>query len=156
MQRTKACNIRKATYDDILDIAYLGKKFAKESQNSGLGWSQEKVFNSLHDAVQRDDFLILVMEKDDEVIGFFAGLVTPCFFSDAKQAVDLAWFVHKDHRGSREALGMIDMYEEWAKKSGAVFVNMVNLDVLNGDKVRKMYEKRGYRLVENTFAKELN
>jgi len=50
---------------------------------------------------------------------------------------------------------MIDLYEEWAESRQAVCTNLVNLDMLRADKVAKLYEKKGYTLVENTFTKEL-
>lgn len=155
MARTGAYNVRQATEDDILDIAYIGKKFVKESQNTHLGWSQDKVIQTLQEVIHRDDFLNLVLEKDEEIVGFFTAFATPSFFSDKLQAVELAWYVLPDHRKSRQSLKMLDEYEKWAKERGITQINMINLDVLNRDKVAKTYEKKGYKMTENTFSKEL-
>ena len=155
MPRTKDYSIRKATKEDVIDLAILGKQFVKESQNELLGWNSSKVYDSLLDAVGRDDFGIFVLCADTEVVGMFLCFVTPCFFSDVKQAVEIAWYVDPEHRGSKRALQMLEMYEQWAKEHDAVCVNLVNLDVLRGDKVAKLYNRMGYKLVENTFTKEL-
>jgi GNAT superfamily N-acetyltransferase len=156
MPRTKAYNTRPATKEDVIDLAILGKQFVKESKNNYLGWDATKVYNSLFDVIERDDFCVIVLEEEEDgVVGMFIALVTPCFFSNLKQAVEIVWYVDPDHRGSRTALKMLSMYEEWADFRDAVCVNLVNLDILNGEKVKKMYERKGYRLVENTFVKEL-
>ena len=155
MPRTKDYSIRKATKEDIIDLTILGKQFVKESQNELLGWSSSKVYDFLLDAVDRDDFGIFVLCANTEVVGMFLCLITPCFFSDVKQAVDIAWYVDPKHRGSRKAIQMLEVYEEWAKERGAVCTNLINLDVLRGDRVAKLYKRMGYKLVENTFIKEL-
>ncbi len=120
-----------------------------------LGWNSSKVYDSLFDAVGRDDFGIFVLCADTEVVGMFLCFVTPCFFSDVKQAVEIAWYVDPEYRGSKMAAKMLKIYEQWAKERDAVCVNLVNLDVLRGVKVAKLYERMGYKMVENTFMKEL-
>jgi GNAT superfamily N-acetyltransferase len=156
MPRTKDYNIRTATEDDMMDLYILGKQFLKESGNLELlGWNGTKVQDSLFDAITREDFGVFVLCNGVEVVGMLVCFVTPCFFSDTKQAVEIAWYVDPDHRGSKKAHEMIDHYEEWARELGAVCVNMMNLEISKADKVAKMYERRGYTLAENTFVKEI-
>jgi len=156
MPKTKGYDIREATEEDVIDLAILGKQFAKESQNLQLlGWNSAKVYNSLFDAINRDDFYILVLTHGKEIVGMLITFVAPCFFSEAVQATEIVWYVDPDHRGSRVSIGMLDLFEEWARTKEAVCANLMNLDVLNAEKVAKMYTKRGYKLAENTFVKEL-
>jgi len=156
MPRTGDYSLRFATKEDVIPLAILGKQFTKESKNSKLfGWNMQKVYDSLFNIIDRDDFCVICLVNDAEVVGMLIALVTPCFFSDVSQAVEIAWYIDPDHRGTRVALKMINEYERWAKEAGAVCTNMINLEVLNGDKVARMYNKRGYTLVENTFLKEL-
>lgn len=160
MQRTEDCSselysIREATEHDVIDLAILGKEFVKESQNSFLGWNSSKVYDALFDAIQREDFHIVVLQADTEIVGMLVCFVTPCFFSDVKQAVEIVWYVTPEHRGSKKALQMLEHYEQWAKEQGAVCVNLVNLEILRGDRVAKLYKRLGYHLVENTFMKGL-
>ena len=155
MPRTKDYSIRKATKEDVIDLAILGKQFVKESQNGFLGWSSSKVYDSLFDAVERDDFGIFVLCADTEVVGMLIAFVAPCCFSDVVQASEITWYVDPEHRGSRMAIKMLDYFEEWAKDQGAVCANLGNLDVLNGDRVARLYNSIGYRLITNTFVKEL-
>ena len=155
MPRTKDYSVREAVEDDVIEFHVLGKMFVRESKNNFLGWSAIKVHDSLLDAIGREDFCVFALQCDNEIVGMFIGFVAPCFFSDVIQATEIVWYVEPDHRGSRKALEMLDLFEEWAEFKGAVCSNLMNLDVLNADKVAKMYNKRGYRLVENTFVKEL-
>ena len=138
MPRTKDYSIREATEEDVIDLAILGKQFVKESQNEMLGWSSSKVYNSLFDAVERDDFGVFVLSVDDEVVGMFLCFITPCFFSDAMQAVEIAWYVDPGHRGSKKAYQMLELYEQWAKDHKAVCANLVNLNVLEGEMVARV------------------
>jgi len=155
MPRTKAYNVRLATENDIIDISILGKQFAKESGNARLGWDHTKVFNSLANAITREEFLILVLEYDDEIVGMFIGFIAECFFSLKTQSCELSWYVTPDHRGTKAAFEMVDIYEQWARDGGATMANLINLDILNADKVAKFYRRKGYTLAENTFVKEL-
>ena len=155
MPRTKDYSVRTATKEDVIDLAILGKQFVKESQNEFLGWDSNKVYNSLFDAVQREDFCIFVLCADDEIVGMLIGFVTPCFFSSVLQAVEITWYIAPEHRGSKMAISMIEDYERWAEDRGAICANLMNLEVLKGDKVARFYGRLGYKLVENTFMKEL-
>lgn len=149
-------DIRQAVKEDLLDVTYMVKRFVKESQNTHLGWNQDKVYSSLCEMVGRDDFLILLLEHEDDIVGMFIAFAVPCMFSDKLQAVELAWYVLPDHRASRKSLKMIDMYEDWAKERNVALLNMINLDVINPEKAARFYERKGYKLAENTFTKELN
>jgi len=156
MPKTKAYNVRVATEKDIIDLTILGKQFVKESQYYDLlGWDASKVHITLTNAMEREDFEIFCFCCDSEVVGLLACFVTPCFFSETIQAVEMLWYVDPEHRGSKEAQQLLDHYEEWAKEKKAVVVNLINLDVLNAEKVGRLYERRGYRQIENTFIKEL-
>jgi len=155
MPKTKGYNIRQATKEDVIDLTILGKQFVKESQNELLGWNSTKVHYSLLDAIDRDDFAVLVLEHKTEVVGMFIGFIAPCFFSDSLQAAEIVWYIDPKHRGSRIAYEMIDLFEEWAGFREAVCTNLMNLNVLKGDKVAKLYGRMGYKMVENTFTKEL-
>jgi len=155
MPKTKDYSIHEATKEDAIDLAILGKQFVKESQNELLGWNSTKVFASLLDAISRDDFGVFILRHETEIVGMLISFVAPCFFSDVVQASELVWYVDPDHRGSKEARYMVELYEQWAVEHGAVCSILVNLNVLKGDKVAKLYGRMGYKMVENTFVKEL-
>ena len=155
MPKTEDYSIDLANEEDVIDLVILGKEFAKEAQVGFLGWSNDKVSRSLSDAIARDDFLVVVMRHRTEAVGMLVAFVTPCFFSDAMQAVEIVWYATPEHRGTKGAHRMVEHYEKWAKEAGAVCTNLSNLDILKADRVRKLYERKGYRLTENTFIKRL-
>ncbi|MHA2084301.1 MAG: GNAT family N-acetyltransferase [Candidatus Thorarchaeota archaeon] len=156
MPRTEDYNIREAVEEDVIDLTILGKQFLKETKNDRfLGWNSTKAHNFFLDAANREDFGVFVLCNGNEIVGMFVCFATPCFFSDAVQAVEIVWYVDPEHRGSKEALKLLDVYEEWARKHGAVCANLMNVDILKGAKVAKLYGRKGYTLTENTFVKEL-
>jgi len=85
----------------------------------------------------------------------FVGFIVECFFSTKTQSCELSWYVTPEHRGSKTAFEMVDIYEQWARDGGATIANLINLDMLNADKVAKFYKRKGYTLAENTYIKEL-
>lgn len=154
MPETKGYNIRLAELTDTTDIVILGKEFYKQYYKDLLGWNTKKVTQNLETAIKEDYFLVLVMEHNKEIVGMFVAMVAPCFFSDDIQGSELAWYVTKDHRKTGKALEMLDWYENWAKEHGAKLVNMMNIEI--GPKsILSVYKKKGYKLRENTFIKEL-
>lgn len=155
MPKTKAYNIREATKNDVIDLTILGRQFIKEANMPHLGWDNSKTHDFFLSAIDQDHFCVFVQEEGDEVVGMFVGLATPCFFSHTVQTVEIMWYVDPDHRGSRAAWRMVERFEGWSKEQGAASVSIVNLSILKADKVGKLYERKGYKMTENTFAKEL-
>lgn len=160
MQVTQVSNrvvVRDASHNDLHDVIYIGKKFALEAGYSRLKVDTEKAEATFWSALEREDMLLQVLEFEGQVVGVFCGMVAPAFFTSELIGIELMWYLLPEYRGKvgSEALQMVDNYEIWAKERGACMVNMVNIDMLNGDKVASIYKKRGYTLQENTFIKEI-
>ena len=160
MQATLVSNkveVREADSNDLHDVIYIGKKFAREAGYSRLKVDTEKSEQVFWNSLEREDTLLLVLEFEGQVVGVFFAMLAPAFFTNDLVGVELMWYLLPEYRGKvgSEALSMLDRYEIWAKERGATMVNMVNIDMLNGKKVAAIYEKRGYTLRENTFIKEI-
>ena len=149
--------IRKAVAEDLHDCIYIGKRFAKESGYEKLKVNVEKAEATFWSAIEREDTLLLVVESEGQVVGVFLAMLAPAFFTDVILGVELMWYVLPEYRGKLgdTPIRILDEYEKWAKAGGASMINMVNIDLLNGEKVAKIYKAKGYRLTENTFVKEI-
>lgn len=144
--------IRPATKDDKLEFLLLCKEFLKESSYP-FSMSVKKVSENFNVIVDHPDFHVEVIEEKGELVGFLvAGLVTP-MFSDDIVSSELAWFVSPIHRGSSDSMRLLSRYEKWAKKKGCKFITMVDIDSLNN--LEDIYSRRGYKLTEKTYVKEL-
>lgn len=144
--------IRKATEGDKLDFAFLAKKFLKESKYP-FKLNLDKLLESYSQAIVHEDFVILLLEKDSEIVGMLVGGISTPLFSDQRVATELAWYVDPDHRNSKDSVKLLKEYEEWALESGCSFVSMVDIDTLND--LSDLYERKGYTLTEKTYVKEI-
>jgi len=143
--------IRKATEADTLDLLILAKQFYKE-YDTGYTIDMGLLAENVSAMIASEDYLVLVLEKDGSAEGLLLGYASSPFFSRDKIASELAWFLSKDVRGFKESTLLIDAYEEWAKGKGCKFITMSDIEVLSS--LQKLYESRGYTLMEKTYVKE--
>lgn len=85
-----------------------------------------------------------------------AGAIGMAFLADpfmgTMTAFEHFWWVHPDHRKSLIGFDLWLKLEERAKERGAKRIAMVHLVSLN---LQHIFEKRGYKLAEQTFWKEI-
>jgi hypothetical protein len=156
MPETPVYNIREATEEDVFDITILIKQFVKSSGYFDvLGFDTEKVIASTEDVILNENFLVLVLTKDEHVEGVFSALLTESMFSRNLQTTELIWYVSPEARGTKKSLEMLEMYETWSKEKGAALCGMSNLEKVDPKKTASIYKSMGYHVVENTFVKEL-
>lgn len=144
--------VRKATAEDKLTFAFLADAFLKES-GYGLTMNPDKLLANFDFSLTSSDIEIFLLDVDGTVVGMLVGAISQPLFSDDSMATELAWYISPDKRGGREAFQLIKTYEEWAKEQGCSFVTMVDIDSLNS--LEKVYTKKGYKLTEKTYVKEI-
>lgn len=143
--------IREATTDDIFDLLVLARAFSKEAPAMHK-WDKEKTEQMLKSCIAADNCTILVIDKDDEVVGGLVGMVTPLFMSNTVVASELAWFVDKDNRG-REALKLVRAFEDWAEANGAEWITMADIEGIAN--LGKLYGRLGYEVTETAYSKRI-
>lgn len=99
--------------------------------------------------------ILLVGEVDGKVVGAGGAFVAPVFWNpNDKQGVEAFWWVDPEHRKGngkklRQAL------ERVAKGRGVRFWSMISLELSEPEKMHKMYEKAGFKHIENVYLKVL-
>ena len=93
--------------------------------------------------------VIIVLDDNGEIAGAIGGMAVPDCITGILSATEMFWYTRKQHRG--QGLRLLSAYEAWAKERGCKKVRMVHLYDLMPDKLRKLYEKRGYREIETTY-----
>lgn len=106
-------------------------------------WFKQVLVNS--------EYLCLVMEKEEQARGMFIAHVTLHPFGPVKMANEIAWWVSPKYR-SPEAIKMIHMYEEWAKKKGCTLIGLTSLD----SSVDAFYRRRGFEPYETHYLKTIS
>lgn len=96
---------------------------------------------------------IYVLKSKEQIVGVIGFAITQDPFTGRKTALENFWYVVPEHRASGAGLLLLDAFEERAK--GCQDIIMVHL-VSTGATLSKLYEKRGYSLVEQSFKKSMN
>jgi hypothetical protein len=72
-------------------------------------------------------------------------------------ASELWWFVLPEHRKTPSvAVGLLKAYETWARENCCKRISMVHLHALQADRIGRLYERVGYKLMESAYVKILN
>lgn len=85
--------------------------------------------------------------------GILIASVSPWAMSGKKVASELAWWIDPDVRKGGDGLLLFNAYEIWAKEiAKADKIQAVSLPDLD---VSKIYKRKGYKLVETVYTKDL-
>lgn len=135
--------IRPATLDDLPRLLALGRAMHAESRYSVLSYSADKVLDMLMLVMQRG--LVLVAERDGHVIGGFAGIVEPHWFSTDLIATDLALFVEPGKRGGFAAAALVGGFLDWAEQRGAKMTDILINTGVRIEATASLFERLGGR-----------
>lgn len=141
--------IREATHDDIPALIECANNFHAECPDE-YTYNQERVELMLDACMSNPDNVIFVIDVDGLVVGGIIGVLAELWMSTDLVATELGWFVNKDYRG-REALKLLQSYEDWAESKGAVLITVA--DIHGVTNLAPLYERRGYRKTETTYSK---
>lgn len=145
--------IRKATLADKPQILTLLHDFFMATDYSFLGWSEKSISAIIENLVTNDSATLLV---NDEVTGCIGGCVVPFWMnSDRKLGQELFWYVDKNTRGSKVAVGLFNAFEAWAKDQGAAFIAMSSTTNLDPTGVGAFYKRKGYHASDISYIKEV-
>ena len=150
-------DIRPASLHELHLCVPFGEAFHKEMQLPGEFVGQIFV-ESWIAILATIPSAILLLFKDETLIGGIGGIVSPDLNDGRLRAQEFFWFVDKAHRGGSGAIRLVDAFEDWAASKGAVEVDMVHLltvDTNEQPNFEKFYTHRGYDKLEVHFRKPL-
>lgn len=146
--------IRRATVADIPAIAALGERFHALAGWEEIPYSVEDCAASLERFFELGAFLCVVSD-DGGINGMAAGLVCPVYFNaDHLSGEELFWWV-ADDAPQFAGIRLLEALERAARDAGCQTWQMKSLARLNGDRMTRLYERRGYRASEQIFIKRL-
>lgn len=144
--------LKLAEATDLPDIVDMALKFAAVSPYSELPIEQEKIEELILSMLKdRNKTIIVLYMKDDKPVGMLAGMTSEMLFNRELLASEVIWWVEPEHR-SRKSFALKEAYEYWAKRVGAKYIQMSNL---NDKRVEQFYERTGYKLTERAYLKVL-
>lgn len=96
--------------------------------------------------------VIVVHEGPEELDGMLIGMAIPALFADIPMAMEVAWWVNKNVRGTGISTKLLDGFEYWAEMKGCPVVTMSSLNTKNVDEI---LTNRGYTVLEVAYGKVL-
>lgn len=149
--------IRPATPDDIPEIARLGERFHEQAQWSDIfPYSAKDCAASLETFMASDAFICLVADEAGEIVGMTAGAVSPVYFNHGHlSGEELFWWVDPTKGSQGIGLRLLAALEDAARAKGCQSWQMKSIARLNGERMGKLYARRGYRASELTYIKRL-
>ena len=95
---------------------------------------------------------VLGLWKGGLIVGGIGILITPALEDGTLVAQEAFWFVTGESRGG--GMKLFIKGEEMARAAGVKRMHMIHLTNSMPDKLKKLYERRGYSKVETTYMKE--
>ena len=99
--------------------------------------------------------LFICVVDGDPIHGMAAGVISPVYFNHAHvSGEELFWWV-SDDAPQMTGIRLLDGLEKAARAKGCQSWQMKSLARLNGERMTRLYERRGYRASEQSFIKRL-
>ena len=91
------------------------------------------------------------------MVGSIGALAAPLLGNVSyKVASELFWWIEPEYRGAALGEALLMGIEAAAKAAGVTFFNMIALNAVDPERVAAIYLKRGYKLAEWSFMKDLS
>lgn len=138
-----------ATEEDKQEILEMAMKFMAVSGYQD--YADEDVIATLINnfLTGKQNEMIILLQPG---VGFLAGMSSPFVFGQHLIASEVAWWIEPDRRKEGTGAELVEAFEYWAKNvAGCTMITLTSLD----DSVGKFYEKKGYKLYERAYMKEL-
>ena len=113
---------RFAEPNDFEWIQKFSQEHHEESDWSEVEYDKEKCDNYIRAAINDPSYFGIIIEKDEERIGFMAGRLLEYYFSRKLYARQIDLYVIPTHRTVMAGVFMMRKCIEWAKMNGALEV----------------------------------
>ncbi len=96
--------------------------------------------------------VIFLLEEQERVVGMLGGIKYPDLQNGTMTATECFWYVLPEKRG--RGMSLLSAFEKWADSQGCKKKIMVHLMDSMPEKLKRVYEHKGYRAVEVHYVKE--
>lgn len=125
-----------------------------ESWYRDFDFDEQKVRDFIAHTLDNAAYLDLVLEHEDEVVGFFCAAETEHFFGHDKYACDIAFFIEPEHRGGMAATRMIRAFEAWCRIRRVKEVHIGTSTGIASERTARFYTKLGFHSPAMGFRKK--
>jgi Acetyltransferase (GNAT) family len=144
--------IRAATEADLPDIVRLGRQSLIDGPYAGIiKDNPEHAAQLALSVIQGRGGRILLLEIEKRVVGLLGFFIFVHYFTGEPTATEIMWYVEPESRIGIGGLELMWEAEKQAKEMGATWMGFT----APNEAVGEFYERRKYRKMETTYAKEL-
>jgi GNAT superfamily N-acetyltransferase len=147
-------NITKLRSDEVKLLFPIGHAFTAEASRAAFN---EEVFEGTWSNLIKLGLGEIYVASDDKgaVVAVLGAAFLRDPFSGQLTATEAFWYVVSEHRKSGVGLRLLDVFEDRAKELKCEQILMVHFVHVGGEVLQKLYERRGYALLEQTFRKKI-
>ena len=135
--------------NDLEWLINISKKHHEESAWSEVEYSEDKVKGYINTALKDPNYFAIIVEEDEEKIGFMVGRLLEYSFSHEKFARELDLYVVPSKRKGMSGIFMMKKFMDWAKINNAI---EVLFEPRLSDKAIKKFDAMAKRLGMEHFA----
>lgn len=135
--------VREAVFDDMVTLLEWAAARHHGSAYAGVPFDHKRAASKMARLMQRDDGLMLVAERDGELVGGLGAEIQPSTFLEGNVAVLWSMYAHPA-RGGAAGLALIRHYVEWASKRASL-VEANNSDSMDDESFRKIMQRVGFQ-----------
>lgn len=144
--------MRAAGFPDLLPILEILRTMHEESRLARFPRDEGKVSQFVIDLLMNPDGIVLV--TGEPICGVFLGVAQELWFSRAKTAFEVIFYVLPEHRGGRHAVKLINGYKARARELGAQEIKISEEAGINPDLVERFYSKMGFSKLGTAYLLE--
>lgn len=143
--------IKELQAEDIWTIMPILEKFSTEAKRE----LDPEVFTVAWERLIESGVatIFVAYDNNDSPTGVFGAAKSNDLFDGTPYATEMFWFVDPVKRGG--GLRLLDHFEKWAIDHDIKRMAMVHLTNLMPDRLKSLYEKRGYVSAETHYIKEV-
>jgi hypothetical protein len=139
--------------DKLDSITPLAKQFWQEGNLMG-NYDEASFVSNWTNLINQNIGRIIGAYRGNKLIGILGFVASKDPNDNALVSQEMFWFVDPQYRKG-EGLLLLNAYEKIATDIGVKRIGMVHLSEIHSDKLAKLYTKRGYKITETHYIKEI-
>lgn len=146
--------LRLAHPGDTETLISLGRRMHEESWYRDFDYDDAKVREFIGLTLDNPAYLGLVLEREEQIVGFLWAAETEHFFGREKYACDIVFFIAPEHRGGMAAVRMVRAFEAWCRIRRVKEIHIGTSTGVATERTMKFYEKMGFHSPAQGFRKK--
>ena len=145
--------VKHAVDTDAVIIAAMGEYAMQESPHyRKFEYNPGKAMDSMIDKIEDDSCLVLTIEDNGQIVGFFIGHEYTLFYSDTKCATDDIFYIMPAWRGGKIAKDVLKVYDDWCRERETEYAHLGTTMGIDDNNVIGLYEGLGFEQI-GTFLR---